>query len=80
MEIEDLDDFDPMALTRFDFSKQETHHVTLVCENEIVILYVDNVKALSAQIKHSINGAHIGVFADGCDASFTNISTKLPAE
>ena len=80
LEIEDLDRFDPMALTRFDFSKQETHHVTLVCENEIVILYVDNTKALSARIKHSIDGAHIGVFADGCDASFTNISTKLPAE
>ena len=80
LEIQDLDSFDATAFTRFDFSRQDTHHVTLVCENEIVVLYVDDTKALSARIRHSIDGAHIAVFADGCDASFSNISTKLPAE
>ena len=67
-----------MALTRFDFSKSDTHHVKLVCENEIVVLYIDETKALSCRISHSIDGAHMGVFADGCGASFSNISMKLP--
>lgn len=77
-EIQDLDRFDPAAITHFDFSKRETHHVTLVCENEIVVLYIDDEKALSTRISHSIDGAHIGVFADGCDASFSNIVTRIP--
>ena len=33
---------------------------------------------MSARISHSIDGAHIGVFAEGCEASFQNITTKLP--
>ena len=77
-EIEDIRSFDPMAITKFDFSRGGTHHVKLVCENEIVVLYIDDAKALSSRITHSINGAHIGVFADGCSATFRNISIKLP--
>ena len=77
-EIQDLAEFDPMALTRFDFAEGAVHHVKLVCENEIVVLYIDNMKALSCRISHSIDGAHIGVFADGCSASFSNISMKIP--
>jgi beta-fructofuranosidase len=77
-EISDLDTMDPQALTKFDFSHEAAHHVKLVCENEIVVLYVDDVKALSSRITHSIDGAHIGVFSNGCGASFENISMKLP--
>jgi hypothetical protein len=77
-EIEDLRTFDPTAYTRFDFSKAETHHVKLVCENEIVVCYVDGVKALSCRITHSTDGAHIGVFVDGGEAAFQNISMKIP--
>ena len=77
-EIEDLRNFDPMAVTKFNFANSDTHHVKLVCENEVVVLYVDDVKALSSRITHSINGAHIAVFADGCSASFENISMKIP--
>jgi len=54
--------------------------VKLVCENEIVVLYVDDVKALSSRITHSVDGAHIGVFADGCGAEFNNITVKTVAE
>ena len=78
-ELTDLDYYDPEAYTRFNFSAGGTHHVTLVCENEIVILYVDNLKALSSRIGHSIDGAHIGVFSNGCSASFSNITMKVPA-
>ena len=77
-EIEELRRYEPAAITKFDFSKSETHHVKLVCENEIVILYIDDAKALSSRITHSIDGAHIGVFADGCSATFSNISIKIP--
>jgi len=78
-EIDELDQYDAAAFTRFDFSANTTHHVKLVCENEIVVLYIDNVKALSSRITHSIDGAHIAVFADGCEASFDNITMKIPA-
>ena len=67
-----------MAVTRFDFSADQRHHVTLVCENEIVVLYIDDQKALSSRIGHSTGGAHIGVFASGCDAEFRNITMKIP--
>ena len=78
-ELTELSEYRPEAYTRFKFKPGETHHVTLVCENEIVILYVDELKALSSRIGHSIDGAHIGVFSDGCGASFTNITMKVPA-
>lgn len=76
-EISDLDTMEPQALTVFDFSKRDVHHVKLVCENEIVVLYVDDMKALSSRITHSIDGAHIGVFSNGCGASFEDITVKL---
>ncbi len=76
--IEQLRQFDPAMFTLFDFSRNATHHVKLVCENEIVIMYVDDVKALSSRIAHSIDGAHIGVFADGCGAEFSNITMRCP--
>ena len=78
-ELTELSVCDPAAFTRFDFSADSVHHVTLVCENEIVVLYVDGLKALSSRIRASIDGAHIGVFADGCSATFSNIVIKLPA-
>ena len=76
--IDQIREFDPAMFTLFDFSQSSTHHVKLVCENEIVIMYVDDVKALSSRIAHSIDGAHIGVFADGCNAEFSNISMRCP--
>ena len=79
-ELTELDDYPPMAVTRFDFSENPVHHVTLVCENEIVVLYIDDEKALSSRIGHSTGGAHIGVFAEDCDAAFSNITMKIPEE
>ena len=76
--LTEIRDWDPMALTRFDFSEQKEHHVTLVCENEIVVMYVDDTKVLSSRINHSTNGAHIGVFADGCDAVFSHMTMRIP--
>ncbi len=77
-ELTELSDYDPMAITRFDFSDGAVHHVTLVCENEIVVLYIDDAKALSSRIGHSTGGAHIGVFSEGCDAAFSDITMKIP--
>ena len=34
----DLLDYGPGAVTRFDFDQKDTHHVKLVCENEIVVM------------------------------------------
>ena len=76
--LTELSDYEPMAITRFDFSENRAHHVTLVCENEIVVLYIDDQKAISSRIGHSTNGANIGVFASDCDAVFSNITMKIP--
>ena len=78
-EITELSIYDPTAITKFDFSNGISHHVKLVCENEIVVLYIDNSKALSSRIGHSTEGAHIAVFSDGCNAVFSNIRIKIPA-
>ena len=77
-EIEEIDRYDPGAITKFNFSRADVHHVKLVCENEIVVLYIDDTKALTSRITHSVNGYHIGVFANGCNATFSNISIKIP--
>ncbi len=77
-ELADLNKYDAEAFTKFDFSAADTHHIRLVCENEIVILYVDDTKALSSRIRRSIDGAHIGVFCDQGSAVFSNITMKIP--
>ncbi|MCR4951880.1 MAG: family 43 glycosylhydrolase [Solobacterium sp.] len=77
-EMADLAKFDPAAWTKFDFSVDPVHHVKLVCENEIVVMYVDDTKVLSSRIRHSTNGAHIGVFAETGNAEFSNIKMTLP--
>lgn len=79
-ELEDLSIYGPEGYVYFDFSKTDTHHVQLVCENEVVVLYIDNTVALSSRINRSIDGAHIALFTDGCDGSFRNISAFVPAK
>ena len=69
---------DPIALTKFTFKPGTKHHVTLVAENEIVILYIDDAKVLSSRIYNSTNGAHIALFSTESDAVFENISVKTP--
>ena len=77
-QISQLSAFEPMAYTRFDFSSSPVHHVKLIFENEIAVLYVDEEKAFSCRITHSINGAHIGLFAEKGAATFDSITMKLP--
>ena len=77
-EVDEINYYEPTGIARFIFREGETHHVKLVCENEIVIMYVDGVKALSSRISHSVGGAHIGVFANSCHAQFSNITIKIP--
>ena len=77
-EILDLENYDPTAFTRFNFTKSDTHHIKLVCENEIVVFYIDGIKALSCRIAHSTQGAHIGVFAESASADFENIRMWIP--
>lgn len=35
-------------------------------------------ETVSSRIRNSTDGAHIALFADGCQAAFTNIVMKLP--
>lgn len=79
-EVQELDKYDPVALTHFDFSASEAHHVKLVCENEVVVVYVDDTKALSNRIFHSTDGAHIGLFSSEGEAVFSNVTMKTPVQ
>lgn len=74
--IDELSLYDSEAYTRFDFSRTDLHHIRLVFENEIVVLYVDDTKALSSRIRHSINGAHIGLFSAEGDAVFSDVKMR----
>lgn len=76
--VDKVDSWDSVSYTRFDFSGSDTHHVKLVCENEIVIVYIDDTKALSTRMYESTNGGHIGLFAAGTDAEFRNVTMKIP--
>jgi len=40
-------------------------------------MYVDEMKCLTSRISHSTDGAHIGFFSLGCNASFSNITMKI---
>ena len=75
-EIEMLTRFAPQAVTQFDFSSGGPWHIKLVCEYEIVVLYINDQKALSSRITHSTGGAHIGLFALDGDAVFENMIIK----
>ncbi|WP_406033109.1 family 43 glycosylhydrolase [Treponema saccharophilum] len=67
---------DPLAQTRFSFKPGEKHHVTVVAENEIFIVYIDDAKVLSSRIYNSVNGAHMALYTTEADATFENISIK----
>ena len=79
-EVSDLERLEPQMYTAFDFEPGVTHHVKLVSENEICVLYVDDAKALSSRITHSVDGAHLALFADGCDAEFQDITMRCPGK
>ena len=77
--LTDLVSTDPMVYTTFDFQPGVTHHLKIVAENEILILYIDDQKALSSRVYNSIDGAHLCIFASGMDAVFENLSLSVPA-
>jgi len=67
---------DPIAQTKFTFKAGVKHHIKVVAENEIFVLYIDNKKALSNRIFNSINGAHIALYTADADATFENVTMR----
>jgi len=76
--LSDLEDTLPFIKTDFHFDPNVRYHVRLVAEKEIVVLYLDNAKALSSRIYHSIDRAHIAAFVKGTDATFCNLTVRIP--
>ena len=70
---------EPVIYTDFQFEPDKEYHVKLVMENEIVVLYIDDTKALSNRIYKSVDGANWGIFANDTDAVFRDIIVKSPA-
>ena len=69
---------EPLITTDFDFELGKTYHVKAVMENEIVVLYVDDTKALSNRIYRSIGGANFGIYTSGADVLFENVRIHTP--
>lgn len=69
---------EPLITTGFTFEPGEKYHVKVVMENEIVVLYIDDSKALSNRIYRSVDGANFGIYASGTDALFENITVYTP--
>jgi beta-fructofuranosidase len=53
------------------------YEVQIVVENSMLVLYVDNVIALSARV-YKATGTNWGVFADNSNAAFNNIVVQRP--
>lgn len=70
---------EPLIETGFNFEPDKEYCVKLVMENEIVILYIDDAKALSNRIYKSVDGAHWGIFANNTEAVFRDIVVKKPS-
>ena len=75
--FENIFNSEPYAKTKFTFKSGVKHHITLVAENEIVVIYVDDTKVLSSRIYNSIDGAHLALFSAGGDAVFENLTINL---
>ena len=69
---------EPLIRTDFAFEPGREYHVKLVMENEIVILYIDDTKALSNRIYKSVDGAHWGIFANNMECTFSDIIVRSP--
>ncbi len=69
---------DPLITTNFTFEPGKKYHIKAVMENEIVILYVDDTKALSNRIYKSVGGMNWGIYASGADVTFEDIRAYVP--
>lgn len=76
--LERMKNLNSANTTDFTFEPDKEYHVKLILENEIVILYLDDTKALSNRIYKSVDGANWGIFAVNSEATFRNISIKTP--
>ena len=70
-----IDEDEPIIQTHFAFEQGMSYHITVIAENEIVIVYINGTKVLSNRIFSSINGAHICLFAK--DAVVTSEAMQL---
>ena len=66
----------PFIHTYFDFSKSNTHHVKIVMENEIVVTYVDDTKALTTRVYKSEEDKDLVLYACNATCTYENITIK----
>lgn len=68
---------DALNTTRFAFEPGKSYHIKVVMENEIVIVYIDDTKALSNRIYKSVDGMQWGLYASGADVTFEDIRVSV---
>ncbi|WP_207424774.1 glycoside hydrolase family 32 protein [Desertivirga brevis] len=61
----------------FPMTANTDYNVEIVVENSMVVVYIDNVAALSCRI-YKAQTTNWGIFSDNSDATFSNITVKYP--
>ena len=56
----------------------DVYYMKLVCENEDMALYFDDLKTLDMRAVSAVNGTLLGVCSYGSNATFTNIHMYIP--
>jgi beta-fructofuranosidase len=67
----------PVTDVPFPMSPNTEYNVDIVFENSMVVVYLNNVAALSARI-YRAPGTSWGIFADNSTATFRNITVRKP--
>lgn len=69
---------EPLVKTDFIFEPGQEYRIKLVVENEIVILYINDTKALSCRNYKSVDGADLTLFVSGMSCTYNDISIMVP--
>ena len=69
---------DPHISTAFNFEAGEKYHVKLVIENEIVITYVNDTKALSTRVYKLEEDSNLVLYAYGAECKIENVEIMTP--
>lgn len=69
---------DPFVKTEYELEPGKTYHLKLVMENEIATLYIDDAKVLCVRVYKAMDGGDIGIYAVNTEATFTNMTLRIP--
>lgn len=69
---------EPLIYTDYYFEPGKKNHIKIIMENEIVITYINDTKALSTRVYKSEEGRNLILYSCKTDCKFDNIEIKMP--